>query len=100
MEAFLAGYLVVIILSSIGTGIVFAALCYSLAARKGHASPATFGWLGFFFGMFTMLHVIGMPDYVVREQLEGMRNPEPSSNVRPARASSKRSTDDDELPPL
>ena len=53
-------------------GIIFSALCRSIARQKGYEKSGRFALAGFFFGLPTLLYEAGLPDLLVRQALAAL----------------------------
>ncbi len=53
--------MLIVIVIEIVVGIICACYCGHLAKEKGY-SEAAWGWGGFFFGIFALIAVAGLPD--------------------------------------
>ena len=53
-------------------GIIFSALCRSIARQKGYEKTGRFALSGFFFGLPTLLYTAGLPDLLVRQALAAL----------------------------
>lgn len=98
-------YYIIIIFGVIVNGLIFAALCGTLADKKGYGVTGGYGIAGFFFGALALIYVVGLPDMTLREMIINLNNREKNtqsvnngqSHTAGSMSVIKKS---DELPPL